>query len=174
MSDRPPPRVYAAVTVLSAGFVVFFVGVVSAGWLVPAGPVTPRAVIAPLTAMAALTAVVFVLMFAFRNIAVLVGKSSVRYYKAYDKALAPAEWIERPARLFANLFEVPVLFYVLCVLVLVTGEIDGLQLALAWLFVAMRLAHAAIFLAVNFVPVRMMFYVYGWVALIAMWWRFAG
>ena len=45
---------------------------------------------------------------------------------------------------FINLFEVPVLFYVLVLATLATGVNDGVLLALAWAFVGLRALHSAI------------------------------
>lgn len=87
-----------------------------------AGRVDPFALLAPLIALVGLTGVVWLLMFVVRNLAVVRGAATVRYYQAYSESEAPLEWIERPARAFMNLLELPVLFYVLCLLMLVTTK----------------------------------------------------
>jgi hypothetical protein len=53
-----------------------------------------------------------------------------------------------------NQFEVPVLFYVLCFVLIGIGAAGTLVAALAWLFVATRIAHAWIHMRSNYVPAR--------------------
>ena len=128
--------------------------------------------IRPVVALVALTGVVWALMVVVRNAAVFRGLASVGYYRGYT-GQTPPEWIERPARAFMNLLEVPVLFYVLCVLMLVTQRFDATQVTLAWTFVAIRAAHAAVHIAWNDVRVRFAAYLTGCLVLAAMWMRFA-
>lgn len=140
----------------------------------PPGSIDPRALLAPLVWLVALTGVVWVLMFVVRNLAVAFGAASIRYYRAYRESEAPSERIERPARLFMNLLEVPVLFYVLCLLMLVTRICDTAQLHLAWAFVGLRVVHAIVYLGLNHVPSRLGAYAASCAALAVMWFRFAG
>ena len=163
-------RQYGLLTALLAAYF-------AALWLVMANaPVlteqTPRLLIQPIIALFALTAIVWLLMFVFRNVAVARGVASLRYYRAYTDG-APPEWVERPARTFMNLLEVPVLFYVVCILMLQTGTWDGTQVALAWLFVALRALHAAVYIGINVVPLRLATYLMGCITLAVIWWRFA-
>lgn len=139
-----------------------------------AGRVDPFALLAPLIALVGLTGVVWLLMFVVRNLAVVRGVATVRYYQAYCESDAPQEWIERPARAFMNLLELPVLFYVLCLLMLVTDVCDTAQVQLAWIFVGLRTVHASIYIGINHVPARLGAYVASSAVLAVMWWRFAG
>lgn len=132
----------------------------------------PRELIQPIVALVGLTAIVWLLMFAFRNIAVIRRAASLRYYKTYTTDMPP-EWVERPARTFMNLLEVPLLFYVVCVLMLQTGRWDTVQLSLAWLFVALRYLHAIVYIGINDVPMRFASYTMGCITLGVIWWRFA-
>lgn len=134
--------------------------------------VRPAALIGPVLGLVLLTAIVALLMATFRNVAAMRGLVSLRYFKAYTSDF-PAEWIERPARTYKNLLELPVLFYALCALMLATGRFDALQVALAWIFVATRWVHAVIYIAVNHVPARFIAFVCGVITLLAMWARFA-
>jgi hypothetical protein len=54
---------------------------------------------------------------AFSKRRVLMGAASVEYFRDY-KGLPPREWIERPARTFNNLMQVPTLFYVVALLLI--------------------------------------------------------
>src|SRR5262245_30152270 len=170
--SRPPAWVYAILSLITLAFAALLVAIVRGSLWVPAAA-SPHQLRAPIIALVALTGVVWVLMFAYRQVAVARGAASIRYYKRFDAADAPPEWIERPARAFMNLLEVPVLFYLVCVLMLVTGGFDPIQLTLAWVFVATRAVHTAIHIAVNYVPVRLTAYVCSCAALAVMWVRFA-
>ena len=96
------------------------------------------------------------------------------YYETYGDDDYPAEWIERPARTFDNLLQVPMLFYVVCLLMMVVDEIDSVQVTLAWLFVATRIAHAFIYIVFNRVPYRFAAFFAGVTTLVVIWTRFAG
>ena len=132
----------------------------------------PETLLQPVFGLVALTALVWMTMVVVRNLAVARGVASIRFYRAYVTD-APPEWVERPARAFMNLLEVPILFYLVCVLMLVTGKWDAAQVALAWAFVAIRAVHAAIHIGINRVPLRFAAYMAGCLTLAVMWVRFA-
>jgi hypothetical protein len=169
-SNNPTLGVYAAVGLVLAALTTVIVWVTGR----PAEPVPePRALLGPVFALVALTGLITLLMIFARNIAVMVGRASAAYYADYKPEAAPAEWIERPARTFNNLMQVPVLFYLACVLMLVTGTLDRAQLALAWMFVAVRGVHALIYIGWNYVPARFAAWVSGCIVLGVLWARFA-
>ncbi|ARQ02206.1 MAPEG family protein [Pseudorhodoplanes sinuspersici] len=70
---------------------------------------------------------------------------------------------------FSNQFELPVLFYVLTILALITKQADLIFVILAWIFVIMRVLQAGVHLTSNHVPTRGAFYAVGAVVLIIMW-----
>jgi len=80
----------------------------------------------------------------------------------------PPQAIQR-ANAFRNQFELPVLFYVLTVLVIITRHADILFVLLAWIFVLSRIAHAFIHVTSNYVPHRGIVYGVGGAVLIVMW-----
>jgi hypothetical protein len=70
---------------------------------------------------------------------------------------------------YLNQFEIPVLFYVLTILALVTKQADLLFVIMAWIFVAMRYLQAGVFLTTNHVPMRGAFFGVGVLVLMVMW-----
>jgi len=70
---------------------------------------------------------------------------------------------------FSNQFELPVLFYVLTILEIMTRHADFLFVVLAWIFVAMRLMQAYVHTTSNVVTYRGAFYIVGALVLMAMW-----
>lgn len=61
-------------------------------------------------------------------------------------------------RAFMNLVEMPVLFYVLCLTAFVTGNVTGALVALAWLYVGLRVVHSVVYLTYNRVLHRFLAY----------------
>ncbi|MBV9954674.1 MAG: MAPEG family protein [Pseudolabrys sp.] len=80
----------------------------------------------------------------------------------------PVEATKR-ANAFRNQFEIPVLFYVLIILLIITRHADVLMVALAWIFVLTRIAHAWIFVSNNYVPRRGIIFGVGVLVLLVMW-----
>ncbi|HWV91063.1 MAG TPA: MAPEG family protein, partial [Burkholderiales bacterium] len=76
-----------------------------------------------------------------------------------------------PSRNFVNLLEMPVLFYVACVILYVIGAVDATGLALAWAYVACRALHSLIHLTYNNVFHRLAAFAAGYVVLLAIWIR---
>jgi hypothetical protein len=160
---------YLVISLVLAGFFTWLSMIVSGG---AADQIDPRAVMPAMFALVLLTAVVWLVMLLARNISVAIGKVSMGYYKSY-RGSAPPEWIERPARTFSNLLELPVLFYVACLLMLVTDHCDQAQAQLAAVFVATRYLHALIYICINHVPARFGAFVAGSVTLAVIWTRLA-
>jgi hypothetical protein len=87
-------------------------------------------------------------------------------------ALRERHWTQRTQQVgnaFSNQFELPVLFYVLTVLEIITHHADIIFVVLAWIFVLTRLAHAYEHTTSNVVMRRGLIYGVGMLALIAMW-----
>lgn len=74
---------------------------------------------------------------------------------------------------YRNLFEMPVLFYAVCVLLVVLNKADSTFVTLAWLFVALRYAHSAIHCSYNNVNHRFLAFGTSTVLVWAMWARLA-
>ncbi|GJD48898.1 hypothetical protein OPKNFCMD_1624 [Methylobacterium crusticola] len=93
-----------------------------------------------------------------------------------DIALGQRAWpapVQQVSNAFSNQFELPVLFYALTALALATRKADLLFVAMAWLFVLSRLAHAAIYASSNVVIRRFGAFLAGALVLMAMWIVFA-
>jgi hypothetical protein len=169
MRPRTVGATYLLIGALFAAFVAVLVAVV---WSTPAPIAQRAALIRPVVALVILTALVFVLMVVYRNLALIRGAASLRYFQTATVD-QPAEKVERPARAYANLLELPVLFYAVCLLMLTTGTFDSAQVSLAWVFVAARYAHALIHIGFNYVPLRFTAFLAGAVTLAVIWTRFA-
>jgi hypothetical protein len=121
----------------------------------------------PLFAMFVLTTFVLLWMFFTRYQALKTGAIRMKYFKLYGDEPVPEAMLQA-SRHFSNLFEVPVLFYVVSILGILFSE--GLPFTiLAWVYVLARVIHAWIHLTSNRVMTRMYAYAMGWLALLAMW-----
>ena len=81
------------------------------------------------------------------------------------KALLPPK-INYPTYNLANLFELPVIFYALCLYLFATSSVDGIYLAAAWAFFGLRVMHSVVHCTFNRVILR--FWLYAAAAL-ALW-----
>jgi hypothetical protein len=162
---------YLLVGVILAAFVAVLVAVVgtTSAHIVQGAA---AALIQPVVALVVLTAIALLMAVVYRNVAVIRGAASQRYFRTFT-ADQPAEWVERPIRTYMNLLELPVLFYVVCLLMLTTGRFDAVQVSLAWLFVITRYAHAFIYIGFNYVPMRFTAFLTGVFTLAVIWTRFA-
>jgi len=74
---------------------------------------------------------------------------------------------------FKNLFEMPVLFYVVCGYAAITNTTTGLLLACAWGYVFLRMAHTYVHLTSNHVIRRFQLFFASSIVLFVMWVSFA-
>lgn len=129
---------------------------------------TEYSLVYPMAAMVLLTGIVLVRMVRGRLAAVKSGEVDARFYKTYQGDAEPRGAAQN-TRHFANLFESPVLFYIACVVAMITGQGTGIIVWLAWAYVACRVAHAFVHMGSNKIPPRMKIYGASWIVLLAMW-----
>ncbi|MCG7393994.1 MAPEG family protein [Microvirga sp. ACRRW] len=129
------------------------------------------AVLLPIYVLVGLTFVLLVWLGRSRVLALKAGE-----VKMGDIALGERNWPKRLLQIqnsYHSQFEVPVLFYVLVVLALITRKADMLFVVMSWMFVASRLVHAAIHTTSNRMVWRFQAFLVGVLILIAMWIIFA-
>ncbi len=125
-------------------------------------------IVLPMSVLALFTFLILVMLFKSRFRALSKGKVAVAFYKTYVGEDEPEE-SRILSRHLSNLFEAPVLFYVVCLAAL-TIQLSSLFFhLLAWSYVVVRLVHAYIHLGSNKVPYRLAAYFTGWIVLLAMW-----
>ncbi len=122
----------------------------------------------PMFAMFALTAIALGTLFRRRVRAVRAGLVPLAYFGTYQNGPEPEETAQA-SRHFVNLFEAPVLFYVVCLAAMVTQQASTAMVALAWAYVAARFAHSWIHLGSNRIGLRLRAYFGSWLVLAAMW-----
>jgi hypothetical protein len=120
----------------------------------------------PVLAQVLLTLVMFIVLGARKAKAIRAGKVN-REQAALDNRVWP-EYVVKVSNNIANQFEVPMLFYILCVVLFSINAAGTVAIVLAWLFVASRYAHAWVHVGSNYVPVRMRLFMVGCVILLSM------
>lgn len=70
---------------------------------------------------------------------------------------------------FADLLEMPVLFYVICLMLYVTSRVDELFLVLAWVYVGLRALHSIVHLTYDTLSHRMALFALSNLVVIVMW-----
>jgi hypothetical protein len=98
------------------------------------------AILYPVLAQIILTLVLMLAMGLQRRAALQSGEVTVD-----EIALDNQAWPERARKLgncYSNQFELPVIFYVLCLIAQITTSADLIFLILAWIFVITRILHA--------------------------------
>jgi hypothetical protein len=68
-----------------------------------------------------------------------------------------------------NLLELPMLFYVVCVVLYVTADGSRLGVLVAWAYVGLRIVHSLIHLTYNHVLHRLFAFTLSNVALVSLW-----
>jgi len=124
------------------------------------------AIFGPILAMFILTFVVWVYMYARR----------IPFLRSLDlppEKLTPAVLVQRsppsvsnPSDNLKNLFEIPIVFYVLALYLYVTNQVDAVYVVASWVFVLFRVLHSAVHCTINIVLLRFFLYL---VACLSVW-----
>ena len=121
----------------------------------------------PLFIHVALTAWIGTRTVRARIASVVGGKTRIK-----DIALDSKAWPDDVLKLgnnFDNQFDVPMMWYACCALLVATGLADMVAVVLSWAFVASRIAHSYIHTGSNFVPLRMRVFLAGFGIMALMW-----
>ena len=115
-------------------------------------------IFAPFFTMILLTMVVWVYMYARRI-------PFIRALRLPDEKLTPSELarlsppaVANPSDNLKNLFEMPTIFYALVLFLHVTGSVDSVYLAAAWVFVGFRALHSLVHCTFNLILLRFALY----------------
>ena len=128
-------------------------------------------ILVPMLGMMVLTAIVWFVLYARRIPAMHRAQRPVQEYTTPEKgALQLPEEVNYPANNFKNLFELPVLFYALCLYLHLTGTAAQPDIVAAWVFLVFRIAHSTIHCTVNIVMARFVTYA---IAALALWFMLA-
>ena len=111
-------------------------------------------IFAPMGALALLTFAVLGLIPLRRFRAAFAGQVGPDDFKFGESRRVPGH-VSIPNRNYMNLLELPMLFYVGGLMYYVAGKVDGVVLAVAWTYVALRAIHSVIHVTYNNVMHRL-------------------
>ena len=125
-------------------------------------------ILAPVGALALLTFFVLLLIPLRRFRAAFAGQVGPDDFMYGESARVPPA-VSIPNRNYMNLLEVPLLFYVLCIVQLVVSAVTPTGLALAWTYVGLRALHSIVHVTYNDVRHRLVIFGASNLLLMAMW-----
>ena len=125
----------------------------------------------PMGVLAAWTFIVLLLIPFRRFQAGFAGTISADDFKFGESSKVPGH-VSIPNRAMMNLLELPVLFYVVCLMFVVTARVDATIVEVAWAYVGLRLAQTLIHITYNNVMHRLTVFTLGNIVLIGMWFLF--
>ena len=129
---------------------------------------THTAILAPMFALACWTSLVLLLIPIARIRAGRRREIVPDDFKFGESASVPSK-VSIPNRNYMNLLEIPALFYIVCLVIYVTGVATPVMVSCAWAYVALRVVHSAIHLSYNNVMHRLSAFALSNGVLIAMW-----
>ena len=122
----------------------------------------------PMGALALLTFIVLILIPIRRVRAGRAGQVKSADFKYGESANVPG-FVSLANRNYMNLLEMPVLFYVICLMLFVSGKVDQTFLYLAWGYVGLRVAHSLVHVTYNNVLQRLTLFATSNVVVTVMW-----
>ena len=127
----------------------------------------PSPMLSPMLALIVWTLVIWVWMYATRIPAMQrAGLDPAKVKQKSDLDVLPMQ-VKQVADNYNHLHEQPVIFYALVTYCVLAGVADGVNVALAWFYVASRVVHSLIQCTINFIPARFGVFALGSIALAA-------
>lgn len=125
-----------------------------------------EAIFGPFMGMLVLTFIVWVVMYVRRLTYLHVNNVDAQSLTTPRRgaAIIPEE-VSYPAYNLTNLFELPVVFYALCLYLYATQSVDAIYVNAAWVFLGFRILHSLIHCTKNIVMARFLAYMAASVAL---------
>jgi len=125
----------------------------------------------PMFAMVILTFIMAAIAMRARITSVKLRKIDLGYYRLMQAQVSQQvpERVTVTTRAFNNMFEIPVLFYVVCLASLALEQVTSFSIIIAWSFVVSRYIHTWIHLTYNNVLHRMNAFWAGMILVLALW-----
>jgi hypothetical protein len=133
----------------------------------------PFAILWPTFALVALIVLIWFWLFVERMRHIKANPPTAETFATSEAALRYFEPVEMPANNFRNLFEMPVLYFAIVPLLMITHQANHVQVILAWAYVVLRAVHSFIHIVVRKVQLRAPVYWLSSAVLMAMWIGFA-
>ena len=126
------------------------------------------AILMPVLALVGWTLMVLLVIPYRRFKAAFAGEVTAIDFRFGESDRVPHD-VRIPNRNYMNLLEAPLLFYVCCGVLFALARVGSLALVLAWIYVALRIAHSLIHLGYNKVEHRLLAFALSNATLAALW-----
>ncbi len=127
-------------------------------------------IIYPMGLLAIFTLLYSSILITGRKKAVQEGDVKASYFKEHNNGTPPS-YMQKATRQWANLYEVPVLFYAVCITILALKLDDMIFVYMGYIFFSLRLVQAFIHTTYNHIYHRLLIFFCGMVTVLAMWVR---
>ena len=128
------------------------------------------AILQPVFALAGWTGLVLLTVPARRIAAARRGEVRLDDFRYGESERVP-DWARLANRNYMNLLELPLLFYVACLMLYTAQAATATLVATAWLYVALRIVHSLIHLSYNKVLHRFSVFVISNIVLVLLWFQ---
>jgi len=118
----------------------------------------PQAIFGPMLALMLLTFIVWVYMYVRRIPFIRQARLRPEQMTPLGFAQLSPPAVANPSDNLKNLFELPTLFFALCLMLYAVGRVDPTGLFMAWWFVAFRYAHSLVHCTFNHIRLRFTLY----------------
>jgi hypothetical protein len=120
-----------------------------------------QSILQPVVILLAWTMVIWLWMYVTRIPAMQQAKIDVANLnggtgKDLDAILPPS--VQWKAHNYNHLLDEPMIFYAVCIVLAVIGHGEGMNVMVAWLYVALRIAHSLVQVTVNRVAIRFLLF----------------
>ncbi len=120
-----------------------------------------QSILQPVVILLAWTMVIWLWMYVTRIPAMQQAKIDVANLKGGTgkdlDAILPAS-VQWKAHNYNHLLDEPMIFYAVCIVLAVIGHGEGMNVMVAWLYVALRIAHSLVQVTVNRVAIRFLLF----------------
>ena len=124
-------------------------------------------IVYPLLTMVILTLIVTIRLLFFAVKSIRNGEVHIKQYRIYDGKF-PAKF-SSVRQHYKNMFEMPILFYLLCTLLIISDSVAPLDIQLAWGFVIFRILHSISRIPNKNVNIRFGLFAGSFIMLVAEW-----
>ena len=97
-------------------------------------------IVHPLIGMVVLTLLVAIRLLYFAINSTLTGKVHIKQFRIYDGEFP--KYFQSASQHYKNMFEIPILFYILCILLIINYNYTQFDVMAAWGFVLFRALHS--------------------------------
>ena len=121
----------------------------------------------PLIAMIVLTLIVGVQLLYCNSKAILKGQVNIKSFRLFDSEI-PTN-LQSISQHYKNMFELPILFYILCIMFILYNNYTNFDVIIAWGFVSFRFLHSLVRISNQNVYLRFGLFIGSFIMLIIGW-----